>query len=222
MNLQIEAGWGRWLVAALLAATIGCDSAAAQQRLAAADGVEDGIAGAETRSTMKAIMGGVLPPPSNPSQLPEPDSAGAQLLQTYCVQCHGLPGPGLHAAQEWPQVVSRMVERMERLSENERVMRHVTVPSSRQVATLTDYLQRHAFAVLDPADYPDLDTPAGQTFAQVCSGCHAVPDPKLHSVEQWREVVLRMRENMHILGMEDPGSDALAKVIAYLQSHAPR
>src|SRR5512139_4352060 len=58
------------------------------------------------------MMGG-FPPGSDPASLPELHSEGAQLLQAYCAQCHELPGPGLHTADEWPAVVRRMNMRMQ-------------------------------------------------------------------------------------------------------------
>src|SRR5437016_12881851 len=55
----------------------------------------------------------ILPPTFEASQLPEPDSRGARLTLTYCVQCHNLANPAMHDAARWPGVVARMVPRME-------------------------------------------------------------------------------------------------------------
>jgi len=49
---------------------------------------------------MGGMMGKRMPSGINPDQLPEPDSKGAHLLARYCSQCHGVPGPGMHTADE--------------------------------------------------------------------------------------------------------------------------
>ena len=44
-----------------------------------------------------------LPPPGiTAADLPEPSSAGAGLVATYCGQCHDLPAPAMHSATDWP------------------------------------------------------------------------------------------------------------------------
>lgn len=46
--------------------------------------------------------------PIGPSEIPLPESAGAISFKNTCSQCHALPDPKLHNAQEWPGVVERM------------------------------------------------------------------------------------------------------------------
>lgn len=174
-----------------------------------------------TKDLLEGVMGEVLPPPTHPDALPEKDSAGAKLVRKYCAQCHELPGPGLHTADEWPTVVGRMFKRLDRFSKSERdVLNNVMVPEGGELSEIINYLSRHGYKPIDIANYPDIDTDIGKAFRQVCSTCHALPDPSLHDSDQWKEVVLRMRENMRILGVADPGDDALAKAMSFLQSHA--
>ena len=33
--------------------------------------------------------------------IPEPESPGARLFKQRCTQCHGLPGPKRHTAEQW-------------------------------------------------------------------------------------------------------------------------
>lgn len=172
------------------------------------------------RDVMQSVMGEVLPPGTDPAALPEPESSGAQLLQRYCVQCHELPGPGLHTGEEWPAVVARMQDRILRLSDSERTLVHVTPLNTGEMTELLRYLKRYGYLPLDSSNYPDLDTDIGKAFSSVCSQCHALPDPKLHNKFQWREVVRRMRRNMELLGMTDPGDDAIAKALGFLETHA--
>lgn len=172
------------------------------------------------RDVMQSVMGEVLPPGTDPKALPDPDSAGAQLLQRYCVQCHELPGPGLHTGEEWPAVVARMQDRILRLSESDRKLVHVTPLNTGEMTALLRYLKRYGYLPLDAANYPDLDTDIGKAFSSVCSQCHALPDPKLHDKFQWRDVVQRMRRNMEVLGVPDPGDSAIAKALGFLEVHA--
>src|SRR2546423_1306239 len=51
----------------------------------------------------------ILPPTFDAHDLPEPDASGAKLTLRYCVQCHNLPNPAIHAAPKWPAIVERML-----------------------------------------------------------------------------------------------------------------
>ena len=44
----------------------------------------------------------------SPDMLPLPESKGAVLFKTVCSQCHALPDPSSHIAQDWPAVIKRM------------------------------------------------------------------------------------------------------------------
>ncbi|MEW6144108.1 MAG: hypothetical protein AB1598_03710 [Thermodesulfobacteriota bacterium] len=46
--------------------------------------------------------------PVAPGLLPSPVSSGAIAFKSVCSQCHALPDPELHNAEEWPGVVERM------------------------------------------------------------------------------------------------------------------
>ena len=142
----------------------------------------------------------ILPPTFAAEQLPERKSRGAQLVIGYCVQCHNLANPAMHNAEKWPGIVERMVLRMEGrgnmgtlMSE---MMAGVKAPAAEEKAAIVAYLQRHAQKPLDPARYPELDTPAGEAFRLACNQCHVLPDPKRHTAQEWRAVVARMQENM--------------------------
>lgn len=93
---------------------------------------------------MPGMMGGALPPGIDPGLLPEPQSKGAQALRHYCTQCHGLPGPGLHTANEWPAVVDRMNRRMQMM----KGMMRIEAPTPAELEPLVAYLQRHARAIV--------------------------------------------------------------------------
>ena len=138
----------------------------------------------------------MLPPGMDPARLPESDSSGAHLLQQFCMQCHNLPGPGLHTASEWPQVLGRMNMRMQMMGG----MMGVAAPDPVQLEILLGYLQRYAQKPINAATYPDLDTPPSRAFSTTCMQCHALPDPKQHTAREWPSVVTRMRSNMTAMG----------------------
>ncbi len=84
-----------------------------------------------------------MPQGIKPSQLPEPDSEGARLLGRYCSQCHGVPGPGMHIADEWPNVVARMNRRMQMMS-RKRTMMRIEAPDNNELEILMAYLKKNA------------------------------------------------------------------------------
>lgn len=141
----------------------------------------------------------ILPRVIEPSQLPEPQSAGARLTAQYCVQCHYLPNPQMHTAANWDKTVERMVWRMQGQGNMGRLMRemmdNVKAPPADDVATLTRYLQKHGQKEIDPG-HPALATSAGKMFSIACSQCHALPDPRRHTAREWPRVVQRMKQHM--------------------------
>jgi len=65
--------------------------------------------------------------------------------------------------------------------------------------------------------YPDLNSPAGRLFAQTCSQCHALPDPRQHSAGQWPSVVARMEVHMRQTNMPLPGEREIKDIDAFLE-----
>ena len=223
-----------WLMATAAAFLLGAQVAAAAGPTLPAGTPENEIAKAEYRwrqSPHGAMLERILPPTVDPKQLPAPQSEGARLAATYCVQCHYLPNPAMHNAAKWKPVVERMVWRMEGRGNLGELMREmmadVKAPSANEQATLVRYLEAHAQQEIDPGQYPDLESPRGQMFAIACSQCHVLPDPKRHTAREWPRVVERMQHNMRwanrVVG--DPALRTIpelntAEIIRFLQRHS--
>jgi len=185
----------------------------------AQDMMGPGMMGPMHRNMMQRMMGGALPPGIDPALLPEPDSAGARILQYYCVQCHNLPGPGMHTAAGWPRVLGRMNMRMRMMGGMMGGMMGVVAPSRVELDILLDYLQKHAQEPIDAAKYPDLNTQAGQAFSTSCVQCHALPDPRQHTAQEWPAVVGRMRGHEAAMGKFVPDKTTTAEIIDFLRRH---
>jgi cytochrome c2 len=142
----------------------------------------------------------VLPPGPAPEELPEPGSDGAQLLDRYCTQCHYLPSPAMHTPGRWPGIVERMARRMRGEgnlgAEMKELMKGLKAPSQREVDALVVYLRKHSQEEIDPGLYAKLTSPEGKAFSDACSQCHALPDPRRHTAEEWPEVVERMQKHL--------------------------
>jgi mono/diheme cytochrome c family protein len=173
----------------------------------------------------------ILPPTFEARQLPERESAGAQLTLRYCVQCHNLPNPAMHHAAKWPGIVERMVLRMEGRGNlgplMSDMMAGVDAPTPEEKRGLVAYLRKHAQKALDPQRYPDVYQPAGEAFRLACNQCHVLPDPRRHTAAEWRAVVARMQENMawmnRVVGSKPlPGEPQLRveEINAFLERHA--
>ncbi|HYR34869.1 MAG TPA: hypothetical protein VEQ87_11300 [Burkholderiales bacterium] len=173
----------------------------------------------------------ILPPTFEARQLPERDSAGAQLTLRYCVQCHNLPNPAMHHAAKWPGIVERMVLRMEGRGNlgplMSDMMAGVQAPTPEEKRGLVAYLRKHAQQPLDAKRYPDVYQPAGEAFRLACNQCHVLPDPKRHTAAEWRAVVARMQENMEwmnrvVASKPVPGEPQLRieEINAFLERHA--
>jgi cytochrome c5 len=160
----------------------------------------------------------VIPSDMNPDQLPDADSRGATVLTLYCAQCHALPTPTMHTAEEWKAVLHRMQNYIN--SNGGQMMRHVIMPPKHDWDTLTAYLIANAQVPLDKKHATGLDTTAGKAFQTYCSQCHAAPDPGIHTTHEWPRVVLRMKEHIFRTSKKMPTQDTLMQIIGYLQKHA--
>jgi len=153
-----------------------------------------------------------LPPPGvDPGDLPEPNSRGAQLVAKFCVQCHALPAPTQHSATDWPSVARRMWLRMEWLPDS----LGVQVPADAERYEILQYLTVNALKVSGTA------LPAGrgrEAFALICSRCHALPDPRVHSKEDWAVVFARMERNMERMKVAPPTAQQTEEILYYLQN----
>lgn len=153
-----------------------------------------------------------LPPPDvKPGDLPEPNSKGAQLVVQYCAQCHHLPTPAMHSATDWPSIARRMWLRMEWLPPT----LGVKVPTMAERFAMLDYLTANALRV----SAANLPPGAGrETFQLVCSRCHALPDPRVHSPADWPAVFSRMQQNMERMKVAPPTRSQTSDILLYLQS----
>jgi mono/diheme cytochrome c family protein len=65
-----------------------------------------------------------------------PASRGENLFRENCAQCHALPAPSQHTADEWPAVVARMqqnIQAMDREPMSAEEIRHITAYLQEQV-----------------------------------------------------------------------------------------
>jgi cytochrome c5 len=173
----------------------------------------------------------ILPPTFEPAQLPQPASRGAALVVQYCVQCHNLPNPAMHDAAKWPKVVDRMVLRMRGQGNMGELMKEmmagVQAPTDEEARQLLAYLRQNSQRALDPRMYPDVESPAAQSFRLACNQCHVLPDPRRHTAREWPAVVQRMEQNMQwmnrVVGSRrDPREPQLRidEIVRFLQRHA--
>lgn len=184
-----------------------------------------------SQSPHGAMLERILPDAVKPSGLPQPGSRGARLAARYCVQCHNLPNPAMHAREKWAAIVERMVWRMQGRgnlgSLMQELMGSVIAPDAGEARALVLYLERNAQQGIDAARYPDLDGDAGKSFRLACAQCHVLPDPRRHTAAEWPAVVARMQRNMdwmnRVVGSRPDAREPqlrVPEILGYLQRHA--
>lgn len=96
----------------------------------------------ETR-TIVAYLRKHAQQPLDEAKYPEVNSPSGEAFRLACNQCHVLPDPQRHSAQEWPAVVARMRRNMEWMN---RVVGSQPVPGEPQlrVEEINAFLRRHA------------------------------------------------------------------------------
>jgi len=171
------------------------------------------------RWRMISSVGAGLPPANfDPGNLPDREARGAGLLTAYCIQCHGIPTPQMHAAAEWPVLVRRMAMRAATLRDRmggpltRKLVGDIRmsgfassyVPSAEDTDTLIAYLQRNALPIVQEGEL--VDDPDTDFYVEKCSICHETPSPAAHTSAEWGSVVARMQANallMDVLPLED-------------------
>jgi cytochrome c5 len=194
----------------------GMSAACRQQPPAATNTAANSTAATASQSRADALILAAVRvglPPANvvAADLPDPNSRGAQLLNTYCAQCHALPTPLAHSATDWPGVVRRMWLRMDFIADTFGVRK----PTTPERYYLLEYLTTNALRV-SGATLPA--GPGRETFESVCSQCHALPDPRMHSPQDWDIVLVRMMANMQRMSVAQPSEDQKNSVLLYLHS----
>lgn len=211
MPIQQVGGFRLSLVlSAVLLAQAGCGSSDATPAVSTTDTVGAGNTGAD--ALLLAATRIALPPPGiAPRDLAEPASPGAQLVASYCAQCHELPSPMMHSATDWPRVVRRMWLRMDRLPGEF----GIRTANEGERGTVLTYLMANGLRV------SGAELPPGrgrEDFAAVCSRCHALPDIKIHASGDWPAVFMRMERNMERMNVKPPTKEETSAILSYLQN----
>lgn len=163
------------------------------------------------RLILAAATVGLPPEGVQPVDLPDPGNRGGHLTANYCAQCHALPAPTTHSATDWPSVARRMWLRMESLPDS----LGVRVPTEAERYEILKYLTVNALKVSGSV------LPAGkgrESFSLVCSRCHALPDPRVHSKADWPTVYARMERNMERMKVKAPTAQQAEEILTYLRT----
>lgn len=205
----------RWFYLTMAALTA-CGGGAGRPQQGGAGAADTAQATGVNDRLILASAKAALPPPGLlPADLPDPQSEGAQAVGQFCIACHNLPAPTIHAANDWPGVARRMWLRMELLPAGLKV----PVPTEEQRQAILNYLLAHALQV-SGATLPE--GPGRATFSRTCSRCHALPDPRQHSTADWPVVVTRMTQHMDQMKVDRPGQGEVSEIILYLQEASKR
>jgi cytochrome c5 len=192
-----------------------CTAGTGRQGTAAAAPDSSAIPPMIEQRILRAAMLSLPPVGVKPESLPEPNSPGARVLQQYCTQCHALPSPAMHGAQDWPFVTRQMWLFIDQLQGD----LGVQGPSTAERVQMLNYLTAHALQVA-----ASLPNGAGKaTFEATCARCHVLPDPRRHSPPDWPNVVMRMERNMERFKVSGVSRQMAESIVSYLQmASAPR
>jgi cytochrome c5 len=210
--MRLGPGWSLVVVTALVAA---CQDRVPEPDQTAAPVAQGSSLSQKDQLILETAKIALPPDDVKAEDLPEPSSREAGLVVRYCGQCHAFPTPTMHAAVDWPRITQRMWLRMEKLPDTLRIEQPLL---SDRVATV-NYLVNNALRVSGGA------LPAGpgrQEFSAMCSRCHALPDPKAHTAEDWPSVFIRMERNMERLKVSTPSPTESQQILTYLQANGAR
>ena len=63
--------------------------------------------------------------------------------------------------------------------------------------------------------------PGRAAFAETCSRCHALPDPRQHAAADWPAVVMRMEQHMKDLKIGTASQTEVSQILLYLDRVSP-
>ncbi len=172
---------------------------------------------------MCSMMGRMPKTGVDPKNLPEANSDAAKTYSKFCSQCHALPSPQRNSAENWKTLVNRMDSRtriMSRIGGGMMGRGRVKAMSSSEKKRVIAYLQKHGLKTLDKSTISSTDTPEFKTFERVCSQCHDLPDPSLHTKSDWSQVVRKMKNNMKEMEMSQPSVEEEKLLLKFLQDAA--
>ncbi len=178
-----------------------------------ADGASTGQAEREAVTSAPLLLASAsvgLPAGMSAADLPDPESAGAQLVAKYCSVCHAVSSPTTHAANDWPVVMRRMWLRTEYLGPEF----NVPIPTSAERLAMLNYMRDNALQV--SSSLPD--GLHREVFVQQCGQCHDLPDPRQHSAEDWVAVVQRMSGRMETILERELDPQDFTRIVLYLES----
>ena len=148
--------------------------------------------------------------------IPEAGGREAGLYNEACAFCHDLPDPASHDEMEWAFVVNRMEELIIELKEREK---RVLVPWDEGIRKgIVDYLARHAFEGMDPGALPNSPEKGAKLFKEVCSTCHTLPDPSMHSLDVWEYVVSKMQHFQQDMGLPVMTEGEVLALMEYIEA----
>jgi cytochrome c5 len=78
----------------------------------------------------------------------------------------------------------------------------------------------HALEQLSGKKNTELEMVGERSFGRVCSQCHTLPNPKLHTASDWPRIVERMRENMFRMLKPVPDDVTTQAIVAFLSANA--
>lgn len=160
----------------------------------------------------KGIKRLVIPGGLTAEKLPEPDGRGARLFASYCSQCHNLPNPKMHSTDDWPIMFEKMTEHA-RLMAGLNPDIKMLVPNEK--VEIISYLTRNGFVAL-PGNAALLKEPEAFGVIWFCSVCHAIPDPKQFSPQEWSKIVDRMNDYRNKQGREEMTKSDRNAIINFL------
>lgn len=152
-----------------------------------------------------------------PQDLPDAESPGAKALGLYCSQCHDLPPPAMHSEKEWPTVLKRMRDHMSKQGGG--MLVRIIVPPEREWEKLASYLALHGQKALSETNHMYQNSAGFQAFSTYCSVCHALPDPKQHTGNEWARTILRMKQHMLRAKKKVPDDSNSEAIEAFLRQH---
>ncbi len=94
------------------------------------------------------------------------------------------------------------------------------LPSPDEQKIMLKYLKSNALKSISEDSLSDAESDSAKAFIRECSRCHALPDPRQHTPDQWAAVVKRMQNHAQESQLPLIQEQDLKNIIRYLQDQS--
>jgi hypothetical protein len=124
----------------------------------------------------------------------------------------------MRTQKQWSQTYWRMYWRMHLMVSQSY---GYIAPDYNQGMEIFNYLNKYAMRSIKGNDV-DRSAAGAKEYLQICNQCHELPNPSLHSADEWADTITRMQGHIVSMGKYAPEVAEAEAILGYLTQHSKK